>query len=46
MSRALDIAREARDRARGERDYQERESKRLSEWLFRAIDENVVAKHG
>ena len=46
MSRALTVARENRDRAMGERDYQEREAQRLSGLLFAAGDDREQAHHG
>lgn len=46
MSHALRRAREERDLARRETEYQTREAQRLSGLLFAALDELEEVKHG
>lgn len=46
MTRALRRAREERDQARRETEYQTREAQRLSGLLFAALDELKEVKHG
>lgn len=46
MNRALRRAREERDLARQETEYQTREAERLSGLLFAALDELEEVKHG